>query len=134
MPALKACITGVSAYVPPHKLTNAMLETMVDTNDEWIVSRTGIQERRILKDKDLATSDMASEPVKQLLAKKGIDVAKVEWSDWQKQTLRHQKVFMKIGSLKIKMKKDSNSIEIEESELTAMPFPRIISRFLESSE
>lgn len=65
---------------------------------------------------------------------RGIDISKVVWSEWQKQTLSHQKVFMKIGSLKIKMKKDSNSIEIEESELTAMPFPRIISRFLESSE
>lgn len=65
----QACITGVAAYVPPHKLTNAMLEKMVDTTDEWITTRTGIKERRILKEKDLATSDMASEAVKQLLAK-----------------------------------------------------------------
>ena len=45
----KAAITALGAYVPKHKLTNADLEKMVDTNDEWIFSRTGIKERRILK-------------------------------------------------------------------------------------
>ncbi len=78
MSALKASITSVAAYVPPHKLTNAMLETMVDTSDEWIVSRTGINERRILKEKDLATSDMGAEAVKQLLSKRGIDGSEIE--------------------------------------------------------
>lgn len=72
MSALKASITSVAAYVPPHKLTNAMLEQMVDTSDEWIVSRTGIHERRILKEKDLATSDMGAEAVNELLKKRGI--------------------------------------------------------------
>jgi len=51
-----AAITGVMGYVPDFKLTNAMLEEMVDTNDEWIVSRTGIKERRILKGKQAGTS------------------------------------------------------------------------------
>ncbi|MEL6721285.1 MAG: 3-oxoacyl-ACP synthase, partial [Bacteroidota bacterium] len=45
----KAAITGVGAYLPDYVLTNKELETMVDTNDEWIRTRTGIQERRILK-------------------------------------------------------------------------------------
>lgn len=78
MPNLRASITSVSAYVPPHKLTNAMLETMVDTSDEWIVSRTGIHERRILKEKDLATSDMGAEAVKQLLEKRGISGSEID--------------------------------------------------------
>ena len=46
---IKAAITAVGAYVPEEKLTNADLEMMVDTNDEWVVARTGISERRILK-------------------------------------------------------------------------------------
>ena len=78
MSALKASITSVAAYVPPHKLTNAMLEQMVDTSDEWIVSRTGIHERRILKEKDLATSDMGAEAVNQLLEKRGIDPKEID--------------------------------------------------------
>jgi 3-oxoacyl-[acyl-carrier-protein] synthase III len=64
-----AAITGVHGYVPEYRLTNAILETMVDTNDEWITSRTGIKERRILKTPGWATSDMAVEAVKGLLAK-----------------------------------------------------------------
>ena len=52
MSTISAAITAVGAYVPEYKLTNAILETMVDTNDEWITTRTGIKERRILKDKD----------------------------------------------------------------------------------
>ncbi|MEK9517263.1 MAG: 3-oxoacyl-ACP synthase, partial [Flavobacteriaceae bacterium] len=56
---IKAAITAVGAYVPEEKLTNADLEMMVDTNDEWIVARTGISERRILKDPTKGTSFMA---------------------------------------------------------------------------
>lgn len=78
MSRLRACITGVGSYLPPHKLTNAMLENMVDTSDEWIVSRTGIHERRILKEKDLATSDMGAEAVKNLLAKKNINASEID--------------------------------------------------------
>lgn len=63
-----AAITGVQGYVPDYVLTNKELETMVDTNDEWIRSRTGISERRILKG-EKGTSDMLTEAVKGLLEK-----------------------------------------------------------------
>ena len=69
MPAITAAITSVGGYVPEYKLTNAILETMVDTNDEWIKSRTGIDERRILKGEGLATSDMAVPAVLELCQK-----------------------------------------------------------------
>lgn len=72
MNKITAAITCVHGYVPDHVLTNADLEKMVDTNDEWITTRTGIKERRILKDPELATSDMAVEAVKGLLEKRGI--------------------------------------------------------------
>ena len=66
-----AAITGVYGYVPEYRLTNAELEKMVDTSDEWIMTRTGIKERRILKGEGLATSDMVVEAVKGLLVKTG---------------------------------------------------------------
>lgn len=69
MSKIHAAITGVGGYVPDYILTNHELETMVDTNDEWITSRTGIKERRILKGEGLGTSYMATEAVKELLAK-----------------------------------------------------------------
>ncbi|MEP2770845.1 MAG: beta-ketoacyl-ACP synthase III [Fulvivirga sp.] len=69
MAKLKAAITGVNGYVPDYVLTNQELETMVDTNDEWITSRTGIKERRILKGEGLGTSVMATEAMKGLLEK-----------------------------------------------------------------
>lgn len=65
----KAAITGVGAWVPDNILTNQDLEQMVDTNDEWIQSRTGIQERRILKDEGKGTSYMAINAVNELLEK-----------------------------------------------------------------
>lgn len=64
-----AAITGVGGYVPKDILSNADLEKMVDTNDEWITTRTGIKERRILREPGKATSDMAVEAVKVLLDK-----------------------------------------------------------------
>ncbi len=67
--SLKAAITGVHAYLPEDVLTNADLEKIVDTNDEWITTRTGIKERRILKGEGLGTSYMAAEAVKGLLEK-----------------------------------------------------------------
>jgi 3-oxoacyl-[acyl-carrier-protein] synthase-3 len=69
MSKLKAAITGVNGYVPEYVLTNDELATMVDTNDEWITSRTGIKERRILKGEEQGTSVMAIEAVKGLLEK-----------------------------------------------------------------
>ncbi|WKN32935.1 ketoacyl-ACP synthase III [Porifericola rhodea] len=66
---LRAVITGVGGYVPEYVLTNKELETMVDTNDEWITTRTGIKERRILRGKDQGTSVMANKAVEQLIEK-----------------------------------------------------------------
>lgn len=69
--SIKAAITGVQGYVPDYVLTNEELTTMVDTNDEWITTRTGIKERRILKGEGLGTSDMAAEAAKKLFEKTG---------------------------------------------------------------
>ncbi len=69
MNQIKACIKGVHGYVPEDVLTNADLEKIVDTHDEWIRTRTGIQERRILRDPNKATSDMGVEAVKGLMEK-----------------------------------------------------------------
>jgi 3-oxoacyl-[acyl-carrier-protein] synthase-3 len=71
MSKITAAITAVGAYVPDFVLTNKLLETMVDTNDEWITSRTGIKERRILKDKDKGTSFLAIQAALDLLKKSG---------------------------------------------------------------
>jgi 3-oxoacyl-[acyl-carrier-protein] synthase-3 len=67
--AVRAAITGVFGYVPPDVLTNAELAQMVDTSDQWIVERTGIKERHILKGKGLGTSHMGAEAVRGLLEK-----------------------------------------------------------------
>lgn len=78
MQQIRAAITAVNAYVPEYVLSNAELEKMVDTNDEWIVSRTGIKERRILKGKGLGTSDMAVPAVEGLLKKRGIAAEEID--------------------------------------------------------
>ena len=69
MSKIHAAITGVGGYVPDDILSNADLEKMVDTTDEWITTRTGIKERRILKTPGKATSDMGVEVVRQILSK-----------------------------------------------------------------
>ena len=73
-----AAITGVQGYVPEYILSNKILETMVETTDEWITSRTGIKERRILKKEGWATSDMAAEMVRGLLEKTNTNPDEVE--------------------------------------------------------
>ena len=78
MSNIKAAITGIQGYVPDFVLTNKDLEAMVDTNDEWIRTRTGIQERHILKEEGKATSDMGAEAVKGLLEKTGTNPDEVE--------------------------------------------------------
>jgi len=78
MSKIHAAITAVNGYVPDYVLTNQELETMVDTNDEWIVSRTGIKERRILKGEGKATSDLAVPAVQGLLAKRGISAEEID--------------------------------------------------------
>lgn len=75
---IKAAITGVFGWVPDYVLTNEELSTMVDTNDEWIITRTGIKERRILKDPALSTSDMAANAIKGLLEKTGTKPEEIE--------------------------------------------------------
>ena len=76
MKKITAAITGVQGYVPDYVMTNDELSTLVDTSDEWILSRTGIKERRVMKDG--ASSDMAAAAVAQLLEKKGIDPLDIE--------------------------------------------------------
>ena len=78
MPKISAAITAVQGYVPDYILTNKELEKMVATNEEWIVDRTGIKERRILKGKDQGTSVMAIEAVKGLCTKRGIDPKEID--------------------------------------------------------
>lgn len=78
MSNIHAAITGVHAYVPDYVLTNKELETMVDTNDEWITTRTGIKERRILKGEGKGTSVLGIESVKGLLEKTNTDPAEIE--------------------------------------------------------
>ena len=68
---IHAAITGVAGYVPDYVLTNEELEKLVDTNDEWITSRTGIKERRILKGEGLGTSVMGAKAVEELFVKTG---------------------------------------------------------------
>lgn len=71
-------VTGIHGFVPEYRLTNKELETLVDTNDEWIMSRTGIKERRILKGENQGTSVLGIEAVKGLLEKTGTDPMDVE--------------------------------------------------------
>lgn len=78
MTKIRAAITAVNGYVPENKLTNFDLEKMVDTNDEWIRTRTGISERRILKDPAKASSDLGAEAVKGLLKKRGISPDEID--------------------------------------------------------
>lgn len=78
MRTISAAITAVGSYLPDFVLTNEILETMVDTNDEWITSRTGIKERRILKDPDKGTSYMAIKAAQELFAKANIDPKEID--------------------------------------------------------
>ncbi len=78
MSKTSAAITAIGKYVPDFVLTNQMLETMVDTNDEWITTRTGIKERRILKEKNKGTSFLAINAAKDLLNKTNIDPKEIE--------------------------------------------------------
>jgi len=78
MTKITAAITAIGMYVPDDILTNEMLEKMVDTNDEWITSRTGIKERRILKGEGKGTSFMAIKAAQQLIEKKNLDPKEIE--------------------------------------------------------
>jgi 3-oxoacyl-[acyl-carrier-protein] synthase III len=78
MQKITAAVTAVGGYVPEYRLTNQEIEKLVDTNDEWIRTRTGIEERRILKGEGLGSSDLGVEAVKQVCAKRGISPADIE--------------------------------------------------------
>lgn len=78
MSKIHAAITGVAGYVPEDVITNFDLEKMVDTNDEWIVSRTGIKQRHILKDPTKATSDMGVEAIKRLFEKTKVKAEEID--------------------------------------------------------
>lgn len=78
MNKIRAAITGVGGYVPDYVLTNKELETMVETTDEWITSRTGIKERRILKGENQGVSVLGIEAVKDLLAKTKVDPKEID--------------------------------------------------------
>jgi len=78
MNTITGAITAVGAYVPEFVLTNQILETMVDTNDEWITTRTGIKERRILKEKGKGTSFMAIKAAQDLISKSKINPLEID--------------------------------------------------------
>ena len=78
MNTITAAITAVGAYVPDFVLSNQVLETMIDTNDEWITTRTGIKERRILKEKGKGTSFLAIKAAQNLIEKSGINPAEID--------------------------------------------------------
>lgn len=78
MSKITAAITAVGGYVPEYVLTNKELETMVETNDEWIRTRTGISERRILKEAGKASSDMAVPAIQEILRKKNLDPKEID--------------------------------------------------------
>lgn len=78
MNTITAAITAVGGYVPDYVLSNKVLETMVETTDEWITARTGIKERRILKDKDKGTSYLAIQAAKDLLQKSNTNPAEID--------------------------------------------------------
>lgn len=78
MHQVRASVTAVGHFLPEDRLTNADLEKMVDTNDEWIRSRTGIRERRILKDPSKATSYLAAGAAKDCLRKRGIKASEID--------------------------------------------------------
>ena len=78
MSKITAAITAVGGYVPDFVLTNKELETMVETNDEWITTRTGIKERRILKEDGKGTSFLAIKAAEDLIQKKGLDPKEID--------------------------------------------------------
>jgi len=78
MEVKRAKITAVGHYLPEDRMTNKDLEKLVDTNDEWIQSRTGIEERRILKDPDKATAFMGAEAAKEVLENRGISAEEID--------------------------------------------------------
>jgi 3-oxoacyl-[acyl-carrier-protein] synthase-3 len=78
MNKIRAAITGIGAFLPEYRLTNEEISTQVETSDEWIMQRIGIKERRILKVKGMATSDMGTAAINELLRKTGTKPEEIE--------------------------------------------------------
>ncbi len=78
MSQIRAAITGVNGFIPKDILTNKDLESMVDTNSEWIIARTGIEERHIMRDPNFVTSDMGAAAVEGLLKKTGLAATDID--------------------------------------------------------
>ena len=78
MEVKQAKITAVGHYLPEFRMTNFELEKLMDTNDEWIRTRTGISERRILKDPDKATAFMGAEAAKEALKNANVDASEID--------------------------------------------------------
>ncbi len=78
MQKIQAAVTAVGGYVPDYRLTNSELEKMVDTNDDWIRTRTGIEERRILKEEGKGSSDLGAPAVLELCKKRGISPEEID--------------------------------------------------------
>ena len=78
MGKINAAITGIQGYVPDYILTNKELETLVDTNDDWIVSRTGVKERRILKEEGKGSSELGTQAIKGLLTKTNTSAEEID--------------------------------------------------------
>ena len=78
MSKITAAITAVGGYVPEYRLTNKELEKMVETNDEWIRTRTGISERRILKGAGKGSSDLALPAIQEIIKKKNLDPLEID--------------------------------------------------------
>lgn len=78
MNKITAAITAIGSYVPDYVLSNEVLETLVDTNDEWIITRTGIKERRILKEEGQGTSYLAIKAAQNLIEKANLDPKEID--------------------------------------------------------
>ena len=78
MSKIQAVITGIGGYVPEYKLTNEELSSMMDTSDEWITTRVGIKERRILKDSSKGASYLGIQAVKDLFSKQNVKPEEIE--------------------------------------------------------
>ncbi len=78
MTNLRAVVTGVGGYVPDSILNNEEISRMVDTSDEWITKRVGIKERRIQKEKGIATSDLAVKAIQEVLRKTNTDPEEID--------------------------------------------------------
>ena len=78
MNKITAAITAVGSYVPDYVLSNQVLETLVDTNDEWITTRTGIKERRLLKEEGQGTSYLAIKAAQNLIEKANLDPKEID--------------------------------------------------------